>query len=43
MTNMLLTGYILVWPVASAAVLVALIVALIRDMRAASRDGDSMI
>ncbi|MGB3289102.1 MAG: putative transporter small subunit [Burkholderiaceae bacterium] len=43
MTNMLLTGYILVWPVASAAVLVALIVALIRDMRAASRDGDSMV
>lgn len=43
MTNMLLTGYILVWPVASAAILVALIVALIRDMRAASRDGDSMI
>ncbi len=43
MTSMLLTGYILIWPVVSAAVLLALIVALIRDMRAAGRDGDSMI
>lgn len=38
-----MTAYILIWPVASAAVLLALIVALIRDMRAARRDGCSMI
>ncbi|MDS1139149.1 putative transporter small subunit [Pusillimonas sp. SM2304] len=40
---MLLTGYILVWPVISAAVLLALIVALIRDMRAAHKEGGGMI
>lgn len=39
----LLTFYILVWPVLSAGVLAVLIVALIRDMRAARRDGQSMI
>ncbi|MGB6103376.1 MAG: putative transporter small subunit [Pusillimonas sp.] len=40
---MLLTVYILVWPVVSAAVLLLLIVALIRDMRAARKDGGGMI
>lgn len=39
----LLTFYILIWPVISAGVLAVLIVALIRDMREAKRDGQSMI
>lgn len=39
----LLTFYILVWPVISAGVLALLIVALIRDLRAARRDGQEMI
>jgi cytochrome oxidase assembly protein ShyY1 len=43
MTSIILTGYILVWPILSAAVLLVLIVALVRDMRAARKDGDSMI
>lgn len=43
MTSIILTGYVLVWPIVSAAVLLVLIVALIRDMRAARKDGDSMI
>ncbi|WP_369791829.1 putative transporter small subunit [Pusillimonas sp. T7-7] len=43
MPTMLLTVYILVWPVLSAAVLLMLIVALVRDMRAARKDGDGMI
>lgn len=43
MSTVLLTAYILVWPVLSAAVLLMLIVALVRDMRAARKDGDGMI
>ena len=43
MSALVLTAYILVWPVISAAVLLVLIVALIKDMRAAGKDGDSMI
>ncbi|WP_233583122.1 putative transporter small subunit [Candidimonas sp. SYP-B2681] len=43
MKELLLSSYILVWPVISTAVLVVLIVALVNDMRAARRDGDSMI
>jgi len=43
MSALVLTAYILVWPVISAAVLLMLIVALIKDMRAAGKDGDSMI
>jgi hypothetical protein len=43
MNSFLMTVYILIWPVASAAVLLALIVALIRDMRAARKDGNSMV
>jgi hypothetical protein len=39
----LLTGYFLVWPIVSAGVLVVLIVALLRDMRNARRDGEEMI
>lgn len=39
----LLTFYILVWPVISAGVLAVLIVALVRDLRAARRGGQNMI
>ena len=35
--------YILIWPVISAAILVMLVVALVRDMREARRNGDEMI
>ncbi|MGO3889537.1 MAG: putative transporter small subunit [Paenalcaligenes sp.] len=35
--------YILIWPVLSAGVLVLLIGALVRDWRAAKRDGKEMI
>jgi hypothetical protein len=35
MNSFLMTAYILIWPAASAAILLALLVALIRDMRAA--------
>lgn len=38
-----LSAYILVWPVLSTGILVMLIVALIRDLRAARRNGDDMI
>ncbi len=38
-----LTAYILVWPAMSAILLVVLIVALIRDMRAAKREGREML
>lgn len=41
--KLLLTIYIMIWPVISAGVLALLIVALIRDLRAARRDGQSMI
>lgn len=43
MTEFLLSSYVLVWPVVSAAVLFVLMVALVKDMRAALKDGDSMI
>lgn len=39
----LLTFYILIWPVLSAGVLAVLIFALIRDLRAARREGQEMI
>lgn len=39
----LLTFYILIWPVISAGVLGLLVVALIRDIRNARREGQSMI
>lgn len=38
-----LSVYILVWPLVSAGILIMLIVALIRDLRAARRSGDEMI
>nr|WP_209021135.1 putative transporter small subunit [Allopusillimonas ginsengisoli] len=40
---MLLTGYILVWPVISAAILLLLVICLIRDMRAARKGGGDMV
>ncbi|WP_236844461.1 putative transporter small subunit [Bordetella sp. 15P40C-2] len=40
---MLLTLYILVWPVISAAILAILIVALCRDVKRAKETGESMI
>jgi hypothetical protein len=43
MTSLLLTSYILVWPVISTIVLVLLLAALVRDMRAARKNGDSMV
>lgn len=39
----LLTFYILIWPVISVGVLGLLVVALIRDLRAARREGQTMI
>lgn len=39
----LLTFYILIWPVLSAGVLAVLVVALVRDLRAARRGGQEMI
>lgn len=41
--KLLLTFYILIWPVISAGVLALLVVALIRDVRAARRGGQEMI
>lgn len=38
-----LTVYILIWPFLSAAVLLLLCVALVRDIRAARREGSEMI
>ena len=43
MNELLLTAYILVWPVISAGILLVLIVALIRDLRAASKSDSEMI
>lgn len=41
--NALLTFYMMVWPVISAGILVLLVVSLVRDLRAARRNGDSMV
>ncbi|HLU01975.1 MAG TPA: putative transporter small subunit [Advenella sp.] len=43
MNELFLTAYILVWPVISAAILLVLIVALIRDLRNASKSDSEMI
>ncbi|WP_222836912.1 putative transporter small subunit [Advenella mimigardefordensis] len=43
MNELLLTAYILVWPVISAVILSVLIVALIRDLRAAKKSDGEMI
>lgn len=39
----LLTTYILVWPAISFGILVLLLVSLVRDMRAAKREGREML
>lgn len=41
--SFLLTTYMLVWPVISAAVMAVLLVALVRDLGSARRNGDSMV
>lgn len=41
--KLLLTVYILVWPVISAGILGLLVVSLIRDLRAARRNGEGMV
>lgn len=38
-----LTAYILVWPLISAGILALLLVSLVRDLRAAKRDGQGMV
>lgn len=43
MNEILLTGYILIWPVVSAVILLLLVVALIRDLRDASKNDGEMI
>jgi len=43
MNEILLTAYILIWPVISAVVLLVLIVALVRDLRDASKSDSEMI
>lgn len=43
MTELLLSSYVLVWPLISAAILVMLLVALVKDMQAARKSGDSMV
>jgi len=43
MSALALSAYILVWPIISAGILVMLIVALIRDLRQARRDGEEMV
>lgn len=40
---MWLTFYFLIWPVLGAAIMAVLLVALRRDLRAAKRDGTSMV
>lgn len=39
----LLTTYMLIWPVISAGILAVLVVALLRDLRLARRNGDAMV
>ncbi|WP_237173284.1 putative transporter small subunit [Paracandidimonas lactea] len=41
--SLLLSSYVLIWPLLSAGVLAMLLISLVRDMRAARRNGDSMI
>ncbi len=43
MNELLLTAYILVWPIISAVILLVLVVALIRDLRYASKNDGEMI
>lgn len=43
MNEFILTAYILIWPIISAAILLMLIVALVRDLRRASKSDSEMI
>ena len=43
MIKTIMTLYILVWPAMSAAILALLVFALVRDIRAAHQNGDSMV
>ena len=43
MNDLLLSAYVLVWPVIAAAILVMLVFAVVRDVRAAKEDGREMI
>lgn len=43
MSNILMTAYVLVWPLMAAGVMVLLCVALARDIRAARASGDAMV
>lgn len=43
MNEILLTAYILIWPVISAAILLMLVVALVRDLRNANKSDREMI
>lgn len=43
MNELLLTTYIFIWPVISAVILLVLIVALVRDLRAASKSDNEMV
>ncbi len=43
MSTFALTVYVLMWPVLSTLVLLTLCVALVRDIRQAKKDGDSLV
>ncbi len=43
MNELILTAYILIWPIISAVILLVLIVALVRDLRHASKSDSEMI
>ena len=43
MDHLALTAYVLVWPALASGVLLVLCVAVARDMRRASRNGESLV
>lgn len=43
MSPLLLTVYLLIWPAIATGVFVTLVVALIRDVRAAKKSGKSLV
>lgn len=43
MSSSLLTAYVLVWPVIATGVFLVLCVGLIKDIRKAKKEGDSLI
>lgn len=43
MSPLLLTAYLLVWPVIATGVFITLVVALIKDMKAAKKSGKSLV